>query len=54
MCDFSNLNLERYEITLVEPMHDIGGHIDNIFEELPHHLSTADREKFNKVWLTVR
>ena len=33
--NLSNLNLEKYKMALLEPMHDIGGHITNIFEELP-------------------
>lgn len=43
------LNLERYELALVEPMHDIGGHIDNVFEELPHHLTPEEKSLFEKV-----
>ena len=30
--------LSKYEISMVECMHDIGNHIDNLIEELPHHL----------------
>ena len=43
-----NLNLLHYETALVEPMHDIGGHIVNIFEELPHHLTITDQKIFNE------
>ena len=50
MNTLSTLNLEKYEAALIEPMHDIGGHIENIFVELPYHLSKS-REKFNEVWL---
>ena len=32
-------------------MHDIGGHINNIFEELPYHLSKQDQKKFNDSWM---
>ena len=48
--NLSTLNLEKYESASIEPMHDIGGHIENIFVELPYHLSKEDREKFNEVW----
>lgn len=40
-------NLLFYEFSLLEPMHDIGGHIANIFEELPHHLDTEDKKLFS-------
>ena len=49
--NLSTLNLEKYESASIDPMHDIGGHIENIFVELPYHLSKEDREKFNEVWL---
>jgi hypothetical protein len=32
------INCQNYEILPFEPLHDIGKHIENIFEELPHHL----------------
>ena len=32
------LCLDRYEVLPVEPLHDVGHHIDNILTELPHHL----------------
>ena len=31
--------LEKYEALIHEPMHDIAGHIDNIFTELPYHTN---------------
>lgn len=48
--DLSSLNLQKYEIAMLEPMHDIGGHITNLFEELPHHLTKADKEKFDEAF----
>ena len=45
----TNFNLREYEIAMVEPMHDIGGHITNIIEELPRHLSKDDQELFNNI-----
>ena len=42
-----NLGLERYEVLPHEPMHDIAGHISNLFEELPYHLD-APREPKRK------
>ena len=33
-----SINYQNYEILPFEPLHDIGRHIENIFEELPHHL----------------
>ena len=38
------LNLEQYEMKLVEPMHDIGGHITNLFHELPKHLKKNGKQ----------
>ena len=29
-------------MTLVEPVHDMGGHITNLFDELPEHLNKND------------
>ena len=54
MGDLSSLNLERYEIALVEPMHDIGGEIDNVFKEIPCHMSKEDQVKFNNIWVPIR
>ena len=34
---------------MVECMHDIAGHIDNILEELPHHLKISDKQKVNEM-----
>ena len=34
-----NLNLQFYDILPSESMHDIAGHISNIFEESPNHIS---------------
>ena len=41
-----NLGLSKYEISMVECMHDVAGHIDNILEELAHHLNISDKQKF--------
>ena len=41
---FEILNLEQYEMTLVEPMHDIGGHITNLFDELPEYQNKNDKQ----------
>ena len=37
--------LSKYEISMVESMHDSAGHIDNILEELPHAHILNDDEK---------
>lgn len=41
---FEILNLEQYETALVDPMHDIGGYITNLFDELPGHLNKNDKQ----------
>ena len=33
-----DLNLERYEILINEPLHDISNHIKNIQQEIPYHV----------------
>ena len=39
------INLKQYEIALIEPLHDLKGHIKNVWELLPKHL-TKDMENF--------
>ena len=36
-----DLNLDKYEIV---PLIDIGHHIENILTELPHHLSSKEKQ----------
>ena len=45
LSDLNRLGLANYEITLVECMHDIANHIDNILLELPNHLKSEDKVK---------
>ena len=40
-------NLSRYECLPVEPLHAIKGHIINLYEEIPYHLSKQDKKTFN-------
>ena len=49
--DLSQMGLARYEIVMVECMHDIANHIDNILEELPDHLNKKgdDKVKFTQM-----
>ena len=46
-----DLHLASYEIALLEPMHDISGHIENLITELPHHMDndTSISKKFKAV-----
>ena len=37
------------KISMMECMHDIAGHIDNILEELAHHLNISDKQKFDEI-----
>ena len=46
--DLEHLNLSFYEVAMVEPMHDIAGHIENILTELPHHMHPKAKELFVK------
>ena len=43
LTDLSRLGLSEYEITLVECMHDVANHIDNLLVELPHHVKPEDK-----------
>ena len=45
MAELKLLGLSKYEISMVESMHDIAGHINNILEELPHAHILNDDEK---------
>ena len=45
LSDLSSLGLVNYEITLIECMHDIANHIDNLLVELPNHIRPEDRSK---------
>ena len=49
LCDLNQLGLAKYEITMVECMHDIAHHIDNILLELPNHLKFDDKIKINEM-----
>ena len=45
LSDLSSLGLVNYEITLIECMHDIANHIDNLLVELPNHIRPEGRSK---------
>ena len=47
--DFKNLGLSKYEISMVEYMHDIAGYIDNILVELLHHLKIDGKKIVNEM-----
>ena len=40
--------LHQYEVLLVEPLHTIIGHIKNLYQELPWHLSAREKKKFDE------
>ena len=42
------MGLLKYEIAMVECMHDLGGHIENPLVELPHHLKPMDKIKVSE------
>ena len=43
----SHMELANYEITMVECMHDIAYHIDNVLAELPNHVKPNDKIELN-------
>lgn len=41
-------NLDCYDILLCEPLHDVTGHIKNLFSELPLHMDKDQRHLFEE------
>ena len=48
-----SLNLSEYEILPNEPMHDLTGHLKNLYEELPRQLCKAEQKLFNETLSAV-
>jgi len=48
MESLETLNLGNYEVSQVEPLHDIEGHVKNIWDLLPKHLSKENEILFNE------
>ena len=44
----AQLGLDKYEILPIEPLHDVGHHIENVIAELPHHLREDEKKMFDK------
>ena len=44
-----SVNASRLEIQTTEPVHDIGGHAENLFCELPGHMDECTLKKFDEV-----
>ena len=42
------LLLDQYEILPTEPLHDVAHHIENVFEEFPHHLEAQEGKAFQE------
>ena len=42
------LLLEKYEILPTEPLHDVAHHIENVFEQFPHHLEAQEGKAFQE------
>ena len=45
----NDLNMSHYEVSTVEPLHDIGNHIKNVYEEIPAHLTKTLRNDLKEV-----
>ena len=43
------LNLANYEVLGCEPLHDVTGHIKNLFDAIPIHLNKAEKELFQNM-----
>ena len=48
MASMKDLNLTRYEVVPVEPLHDLKEHINNILKELPKHLTEEEKVLFEE------
>ena len=48
-----DIHLDKYEISPCEPLHDIKGHMANLFEELPKHVSGAVETEVQKIKSTI-
>ena len=44
-----DINLERYEILINEPLHDISNHIKNIQQEIPHHVPKDKKSSVKEI-----
>ena len=44
----SDLGLNKYEILPVEPLHAVAGHIKNLYDEVPKHLTKVERGLFER------
>ena len=50
--ELGKLGLDKYEISMLEGIHDISSHIENVLEELPHHMKDPHKTLFTDI-LTI-
>ena len=43
------IGLGKYEVAMIESMHDLACHIENVIEELPHHMKESDRSELENL-----
>lgn len=48
-----DVHLDQYEISPCEPLHDIKGHMTNIFEEIPKHVTGVVGAEIQKIKSTI-
>ena len=48
-----DIHLEKYEVSPCEPLHDMNGHMANLFEEIPKHVSGAVATEVQKIKSTM-
>ena len=51
---FLDEHLVKYEISSIEPMHDIAGHIKNILTELQSVLNENEKKVFNDIYQIMK
>ena len=44
LANIQHIGLGQYEICMLECMHDLAGHIDNVVTELPHHVKDTNEK----------
>lgn len=50
----AEFNLNKYEISLIEPLHDIKGHLSNIIDEIKVLVTGPVKMKVDSIWFYQR
>ena len=47
--DLANICCQDYEMLPIEPMHDLAGHLGNIYTSLPHHIDNKQKDSLTSL-----